>query len=663
MRKKYKSIESIESIEKKVKSLPETLMNMRIKFLEDIKAERVEETPSNGAQGQKPPAPGISGIDYRPFHISAVQMGSDLTHNKHERILLSQNTALAILQVAGVEKAALSQATKELAAAQMKKNEGRSDKEEGPTIPEILIKYLPEVGGKKLISKQAKKLIKRAEGAMMTRLANEARLYERTDQDSQFKMTVDRVAINENGTIQNASIQANGKKDLVITRSALLKGKLAEGQPPRNLRMLTCQGPLGTKNYFISSYVVAGTDVTGLKARAGDDKVFYSSVVDGKDHFGSRLIDVFKRITGGDSELKLQKEAAKSDEGKIIRMNTTQKPSFFTANSMSSQVGILLAIAIVAGTGFGVPFILAGLAAGIGVGIAAVVGGVIVGSLGASLKVNPAIYDEADKAIIKLGKIQSADDFNKAYGANATKENLDTLKESKKVELTYLKDQLKKVEQGKIKPGNRWKPVFEQMIVARTGGVALMGCKSGKDRAFGITALIMAMEQRVESCVEQGVLKRDTLDTIDLAKDKVLASNLKNIYMDPYGSRVGAENCDGAFGTKTPQDFFPKGLWNALSPEDQKALKEFCKTSHSNAKLNDGVKYTEGLTNQPLAGKEGGLQSTELLGTSGLSDKESVVKAQVTDLRAQADKGLGQAQASQSTPDAEDSEARRQSPK
>ena len=664
MRKKYKSIESIESIEKKVKSLPETLMNMRIKFLEDIKAKRVEETHSNGAQGQKPLAPGISGIDYRPIHIpanqmvTADQMGSKLTHHKRERNSLAQNTALAILQAAGVNDADLSQAAKELAVAQMKKNKGRwpfykgqRNKEKEPTIPEILIKYF-KVGGEKLTSKQAKKLIKRAEGVMMTRLANSEPLYQTED----GKMTVERIAIKEGGAIEKSD---------VITSSSLLKGELAKGQPPRNLRMLTCQGPLGTKKYLISSYVVAGTDVTGLKALAGDNQVFYSSVVDGKDHFGSRLINFFKP----DSELELQKEAAKSDEDQIIRMNTTQKPSLFTANSMSSQVGILLAIAAVAGTGFGVPFILAGLAAGIGVGIAAVVGGVIVGSLGASLKVNPAIYEEADKAITKLGKIQSANDFNKAYGVEATKENLDTLKESKKVELTYLKDQLKKVEQGKIKPGNRWKPVFEQMIVARTGGVALMGCKSGKDRAFGITALIMAMEQRVASCVEGGELTKETLDKIDLAKDEQLAINLKNIYVHDYGSRVGAENCDGAFGTKKPIGFFPKGLWNALDATDQKALEEFCKTSNRNAQLNDGVKeYDKDLTSQTLLGNEGGLVYTNSWEMSrGLSDQGSVVISETnsfTDLEGTVGKRLEQdPTASKPGPDDEHREVTPNAPK
>ena len=681
MRKKYKSIESIESIEKKVKSLPETLMNMRIKFLEDIKAKRVEETHSNGAQGQKPLAPGISGIDYRPIHIpanqmvTADQMGSKLTHHKRERNSLAQNTALAILQAAGVNDADLSQAAKELAVAQMKKNKGRwpfykgqRNKEKEPTIPEILIKYF-KVGGKKLTSKQAKKLIKRAEGVMMTRLANSEPLYQTED----GKMTVERIAIKEGGAIEKSD---------VITSSSLLKGELAKGQPPRNLRMLTCQGPLGTKKYLISSYVVAGTDVTGLKALAGDNQVFYSSVVDGKDHFGSRLIDVYKRIKG-DSELKLQKEAAKSDKEaaksdkeaaksdkyKIIRMNTTQKRSRFTANSMSSQVGILLAIAIVAGTGFWVPFIFVGLAAGIGVGIAALVVGVVVRSFGASLKVNPAIYDKAKTAITNLDEITTVDAFNKAYGAKATEENLGTLKKSAKEELTYLKDQLKKVEQGTIKPGNRWKPVFEQMIVARTGGVALMGCKSGKDRAFGITALIMAMEQRVASCVEGGELTKETLDKIDLAKDEQLAINLKNIYVHDYGSRVGAENCDGAFGTKKPIGFFPKGLWNALDATDQKALEEFCKTSNRNAQLNDGVKeYDKDLTSQTLLGNEGGLVYTNSWEMSrGLSDQGSVVISETnsfTDLEGTVGKRLEQdPTASKPGPDDEHREVTPNAPK
>ncbi|MDA9832443.1 hypothetical protein N9C31_02315 [Gammaproteobacteria bacterium] len=615
-----------QKIEQKIESTLKKLLDQRIKFLKDDKpAVRVPETLRNGAPSQNSPAQGVIGKNYRRTHIpanqmvTADQMGSKLTHHKRERNLLAQNTALAILQVAWV-KADLSQVAKELAAAQMKKNKGRSDKEEGLTIPEILIKYFPEVGGKKLTSKQAKKLIKRAEGVMMTRLANSEPLYQTED----GKMTVERIAIKEGGAIEKSD---------VITSSSLLKGELAKGQPPRNLRMLTCQGPLGTKNYYISSYVVAGTDVTGLKALAGDNQVFYSSVVDGKDHFGSRLIDVYKRIKG-DSELKLQKEAAKSDKEaaksdkyKIIRMNTTQKRSRFTANSMSSQVGILLAIAIVAGTGFWVPFIFVGLAAGIGVGIAALVVGVVVRSFGASLKVNPAIYDKAKKVITKLDEITTVDAFNKAYGAKATEENLGTLKKSAKEELTYLKDQLKKVEQGTIKPGNRWKPVFEQMIVARTGGVALMGCKSGKDRAFGITALIMAMEQRVASCVEEGKLTKETLDKIDLAKDQQLAINLKNIYVHDYGSRVGAENCDGAFGTKSPKDFFPKGLWNALDARGQNALEEFCKTSNRNAKLNDGVKeYDKDLTSQTLLGNEGRLVYTNSREMSrGLSDQGSVV--------------------------------------
>jgi hypothetical protein len=542
--------------------------------------------------------------------------------NARKRVDLHRQTALAILEAAGIKRGseAYQEASRKLSTAQMKSHKGGvvtrlsvllGVSKSVPNVSKVLRETLNKGKDKKekLSKKHIKSMLKASEGIMMRR---------RVPLDQ--KLYVDESSDNASTVVQRVRLDAiEGKLEMgtekapIKMESALSKGDQAKDRPPRNLRSCDVKSKLGTNQYLVSSYLLEGTDVTGLKALSGSkaeamnallgsklpNRVNYVTLIDSQDHNASWIINLFK----GDNELKLEKKAGENDGPEIIRMNTTQKGSWGSVSKLGNMgllaVGVLATIATVALAATGVGAIAIGLGA-------AVAGGTLAYRTGLSIKTaNPDLYNRAEVVkggLVKLSNglehlsdeklAEKVDQFNEAFGANANKENLGKIIESKIEELGYLTKQLKAVENGQLNPGNRWKPVLEQMITARTGAVSLMGCKSGKDRAFGVTALTMAMEKKVADCIDKdGSLNTELLNNIDLEKDPDLAGYLKEVYMSDYGPKVGADNCDGAYGTKDPQNFFPDGLMGALSPDDQSALKAFMEGSNKLAKLNGSAKF------------------------------------------------------------------------
>jgi hypothetical protein len=119
------------------------------------------------------------------------------------------------------------------------------------------------------------------------------------------------------------------------------------------------------------------------------------------------------------------------------------------------------------------------------------------------------------------------------------------------------------------------------MIAARTGALCIMGCKSGKDRAFAVTSLTMAMERRMSELQQHGFAN------FNFSRDQILAGYLLENYKSDYGAIVGADNCDGAYGTKHPEWFFPSTLYRCLTRVQQQVLDSHCKQSHQRASINE----------------------------------------------------------------------------
>ena len=555
-----------------------------------------------------------SGVSYRleqpnPPEDNPLQHKEDrqafIKKHARERVNLHRQTALAILAAANISPGtkAYEEASRKLSTAQMKSPKGVDN------VNKILRTALNQgrEGKEKLSKKDVKSMLKAGEGIMMRRRVQVGqKLYSDGDEKTKCSTVVQRVSLDAKAK----KVKTGTKESPIIMEAALSKGDQAKERPPRNLRSCDVTSNLGTNQYLISSYLLEGTKLDGLKALSESkaeamrgllnceqndlpNRVNYVTLIDSQDHNASWIINLFK----GDNEIKLEKKAGKDDGPEIIRMNTTQKGSWGSISKQGNRglfaLGVVAAVATVALAATGV----GALAIGLG---ALVAGGTLAYRTGLSVKTaNPDLYKRANVVMDGLDKLSKqevtsdvVDKFNKAFGAKATTKNVGQLIQSKSAELKYLTGQLKAIEKGQLNPGNRWKPVLEQMITARTGAVSLMGCKSGKDRAFGVTALTMAMEKRVADCIdESGHLNTTQLEGINLEKDSALANNLKEIYMSDYGPKVGADNCDGAYGTKDPQNFFPDGLMGALNPDDQSALKAFMEGSNKLAKLNGSVKF------------------------------------------------------------------------
>ncbi|MBM4212039.1 MAG: hypothetical protein FJ186_05895 [Gammaproteobacteria bacterium] len=73
----------------------------------------------------------------------------------------------------------------------------------------------------------------------------------------------------------------------------------------------------------------------------------------------------------------------------------------------------------------------------------------------------------------------------------------------------------------------------------------------------------------------------------DFSRDQILAGYLLENYKSDYGAIVGADNCDGAYGTKHPEWFFPSTLYRCLTRGQQQVLDTHCKQSHQRASINE----------------------------------------------------------------------------
>jgi len=73
----------------------------------------------------------------------------------------------------------------------------------------------------------------------------------------------------------------------------------------------------------------------------------------------------------------------------------------------------------------------------------------------------------------------------------------------------------------------------------------------------------------------------------NFSRDQTLAGYLLENYKSDYGAIVGADNCDGAYGTKHPEWFFPSTLYRCLTRGQQQVLDTHCKQSHQRASINE----------------------------------------------------------------------------
>lgn len=330
------------------------------------------------------------------------------------------------------------------------------------------------------------------------------------------------------------SIQVSRVDD--IQESALAKGEMAKARGPRNRRVCTVKSEIGEIQYQNMAYLVKGTNLQVLKdstrtpmfeflqglIKGLDQKAFYSSVLDGDDVPWVKVLNWFKP----ENELKLQKQAFPKELHWLVRMNTTQKWSIQGAFRNFPLLRLFKA----------------------------------------NFKFNDALKSRLNQVIQGLEVLPFA---------TPEKEKVKRLLD----ELKFLESALKKVEKGEVDEAQRWKPVLEQMIAARTGALCIMGCKSGKDRAFAVTSLTMAMERRM--------IELEGFANFNFSRDQTLAGYLLENYKSDYGAIVGADNCDGAYGTKHPELFFPSTLYRCLTREQQQVLDSHCKQSHQRASINE----------------------------------------------------------------------------
>lgn len=82
-------------------------------------------------------------------------------------------------------------------------------------------------------------------------------------------------------------------------------------------------------------------------------------------------------------------------------------------------------------------------------------------------------------------------------------------------------------------------------------------------------------------------LQQDGFANFNFSRDQILAGYLLENYKSDYGAIVGADNCDGAYGTKHPEWFFPSTLYRCLTREQQQELDSHCKQSHQRASINE----------------------------------------------------------------------------
>lgn len=363
-----------------------------------------------------------------------------------------------------------------------------------------------------------KKALKAAESILMRRKKRAGFLYE--ESRGSFSIQVSRVD--------------------PIQESALAKGEMATGRGPRNRRVCTVKSEVGEIQYQNMAYLVKGTNLKVLEDSTKtpmfdflqgliiglDQKAFYSSVLDGDDVPWVKVLNWFKP----ENELKLQKQAFPQELGWLVRMNTTQKWSIQGAFRNFPLLRLFKA----------------------------------------NFKFNSALKSRLEQVIKGL------EESSVKPGA------ADNVKMTRLLhELKFLKSALEQVENGQVDEAQRWKPVLEQMIAARTGALCIMGCKSGKDRAFAVTSLTMAMERRMSE------LQQDGFANFNFSRDQILAGYLLENYKSDYGAIVGADNCDGAYGTKHPEWFFPSTLYRCLTREQQQELDSHCKQSHQRASINE----------------------------------------------------------------------------
>jgi hypothetical protein len=472
------------------------------------------------------------GISYRlqQPELEHVRRNSTFDYALRERLNLHRHAAIALLQTAEVNN--LEQLKARILRAQIFKpslltriwtgfksliqSVLRRDNDVRLDDTESISDITKKALKAKGLNIDVKKALKAAESILMRRKMRAGCLYEKSG--GSFSIQVSRVDR--------------------IQESALAKGEMAKDRGPRNRRVCKVNSQVGEIQYQNMAYLVEGTDLQVLKESTAtpmfeflkelieglDQKAFYSSVLDGDDVPWVKVLNWFKP----ENELKLQKQAFPNDPqlNWLVRMNTTQKWSIQGAFKNFPLLRLFKA----------------------------------------NFKFNDALKSRLEQVIQGLEVLPSA---------TPEKEKVKRLLD----ELKFLKWALEQVENGRVDEAQRWKPVLEQMIAARTGALCIMGCKSGKDRAFAVTSLTMAMERRM--------IELEGFANFNFSRDQTLAGYLLENYKSDYGAIVGADNCDGAYGTKHPERFFPSTLYRCLTPDQKQELDIHCKQSHQRASINE----------------------------------------------------------------------------
>jgi|GEM_PF-6182672 len=512
------------------------------------------------------------GISYRLQQpgLDHVRKNSTFNYALTERLNLHRHAAIALLQTAEVDN--LGQLKARILRAQIFKpslltriwtgfksliqSVLRRDNDVRLDDTESISDITKKALKAKGLNIDVKKALKAAESILMRRKMRAGCLYEKSG-DS-FSIQVSRVD--------------------PIQESALAKGEMAKDRGPRNRRVCTVKSEVGEIQYQNMAYLVEGTDLNVLKGNTKtpmfeflqgligglDEKAFYSSVLDGDDVPWVKVLNWFKP----ENELKLQKQAFPNDTqlNWLVRMNTTQKWSIQGAFRNFPLLRLFKA----------------------------------------NFKFNDALKTRLEQVIKGLEESSVTPEANKAKVTSLLQE------------LKFLESALNQVENGQVDEAQRWKPVLEQMIAARTGALCIMGCKSGKDRAFAVTSLTMAMERRMNE------LQQDGFANFNFSRDKTLAGYLLENYKSDYGAIVGADNCDGAYGTKHPEWFFPSTLYRCLTREQKQELDSHCKQSHQRASINEIASMPREPISEVVSTENRASVPASLFSTSSANDQASV---------------------------------------
>ena len=424
----------------------------------------------------------------------------------------------------------------------------------------------------------AKKLVDRAEGIMMTRKREETSIEswepipaDKPEETPEKTRTLVSLVKQEGIAYSSLNKEANAK---IRNKRAYIYGNAKMGVQKISVHSFVTAGGehKNNMNSLIDEsqqYFNTFKDFMGIGD--SDPSYVYATLVDGPEAAISKLTNSVKDENENTLFNNAQEADKKIDKAKIYRVNTTQKAGFVFNYKPNPELTALFAKKL------------------------EVLMEAYDKNMQKGSKDLAARFNTMNAKLINPNVETNQEiDVLKSFGVEAATEHdvVDILK-AKKTQLQALVSVYNKL--SDLSDNYHYKPALECMIASRMGIPGSLGCKSGKDRAFVHICVANVIESKLTQISGMNLGKLDfsperlAQNLKEFLGSKEYAKDLANELMreNHHGRKVGAENCDGAYGTKDADVVIPKNInKEAMLDSTYEKLTDYIKESNKYAQQN-----------------------------------------------------------------------------